>query len=505
MVADDDTIADPAEVELGHPGNMRPVGNWMMGGPGGGAAQWESDPADPNSDLMFPLSAVVYDLMSKSDGQVGSILRAVRQPLMRAKWDLDTRGVRPEVVTFVRENLGLPAEGDALPRKRVSKVIWKQHLREALSCLTYGFSAFEQRYEPQMVDGVLRFHLVKLAPRLQRTITSLRVDADGGLVGIVQTGRPGMRQARDVFIPVSQLVLYSREREGADWTGQSLLRTAYKHWLIKDAVLRIAAQIVERNGMGIPIVRYDGSNVTRAQAEGIARQLRAGASAGVALPAQGVDVTIMGVQGSLVDPLPLLKYQDEAMSKAAMTMFLDLGHDNGARSLGDTFVDVLTASLQAEGDFMAETATEHVIRDLVESNWGVDEPYPALTCGDLASQGIITASDLKTLVDAGVVTPDQTLEAHVRKQRGLPEAEPEPEPDQAPTDEQVPPVQPPGEPPLPPEGSDPADPFNLRRRINQPVPDTGERSREYLTANELVADYAESLARRARHLAATPA
>jgi len=133
---------------------------------------------------------------------------------------------------------------------------------------------------------------------------------------------------------------------------------------------------------------------------------------------------LRGVEGATPDPMPLIKYNDEAIGRSVLAMFLNLGHDNGARSLGDTFVDAFTDSLQAVADFIAATATEFVIRDLVELNWGPDEPYPSLTPGSLASQALITPADLKTLVDAGLVTPDPATQDWTRSKWGLPEPDP---------------------------------------------------------------------------------
>ena len=38
---------------------------------------------------------------------------------------------------------------------------------------------------------------------------------------------------------VDRLVMYVNDREGGNWLGQSLLRPAYKFWLLKDRLLRV--------------------------------------------------------------------------------------------------------------------------------------------------------------------------------------------------------------------------------------------------------------------------
>jgi hypothetical protein len=42
-----------------------------------GPADWESAPDEPNVDLQFPFSMPVFDLMARTDPQIGSVLRAI--------------------------------------------------------------------------------------------------------------------------------------------------------------------------------------------------------------------------------------------------------------------------------------------------------------------------------------------------------------------------------------------------------------------------------------------
>lgn len=392
------------------------------------ASEYVVDPLETNIDLKFPNNIPVYDEMRTTDGQIGSMLSAVCLPIMSAKWQLEGSDVDPAVMDHVRRSIGMPKPGEAQTRRRRQGVNFKEHLQDALLVLPFGFMPFEQVYEVADAsdDVALRFgmtkvlHLRKLAPRLPRTISQIHVGRDGGLAGISQT--PLMTTGWDdqIFMPVERIVMYVLQREGADWSGRSILRQAYKHWLINDRLVRLSAQIVERNGMGVPVITYNPETWTADEANTVGSNFRAGATASLAVPV-GNTVELKGVTGATYDPLPLMKYHDEKIAASALAMFLTLGHDAGARSLGDTFVDVFTKSLQSIADAIATTFTEHVIRDLVELNFGPDEPYPALVPGQLAENKSITSTAMKELVDAGIVTPDDTLEAFVRKNEGLPE------------------------------------------------------------------------------------
>lgn len=422
------TIADAPRTELGYPGGIAPTFGSGYGITGGGSGGFYVEGLDANIDLRFPASAVIYDRMRREDGQVASVMRAITHPIISTAWRLVGDDVRPEVMAFVANELGLNRD-EGRARRRREGIVWRDHLREALLMLPFGFMPFEVVYQPGPAapgledpaqPGKLYAHLRKLGPRLPRTVEQIRVGRDGGLAGIVQA--PAMNgpggNPLGVFIPVDRLVMYVNDREGADWAGNSVLRSAYKHWLIKDALIRLGAQIVERNGMGIPIVTYK-HDADEGKALRLAKSLRAGAEAGGAMK-EGMTVSLVGVTGQTADELERVKYHDEAVGRSLLAMFLNLGHDNGARALGATFVDYFLLFLEAIIYTIQETATEHIIRDLVELNYGPDEPYPAIVADKLSAEATPTAEALKNLADAGLLTPDRELEADIRRRYLLP-------------------------------------------------------------------------------------
>ncbi len=443
------TLADAPRTEVGYPGGIAPTFGTGFGITGGGSGGYYVEGLDSNIDLRFPASTVPYDRMRREDGQIGSVLRAITHPIISTAWRLVGDDVRPEVMSFVSSELGLEREkGQA--RRRRQGIVWRDHLREALLMLPFGFMPFETVYDigpasPGLEDptspGKLYAHLSKLAPRMPRTISEVRTGRDGGLAGILQAPpmpAPGQPTAPyGVFIPVDRLVMYVNDREGADWTGNSVLRSCYKHWLIKDALMRLGAQIVERNGMGIPVVTYT-NDADKTEAQRMARSVRAGAEAGGALKA-GMTLSLVGVTGSTADELPRVKYHDEAIGRSLLAMFLNLGHDNGAKALGATFVDYFLLFVEAIIANVQEVATEHIIRDLVELNFGPDEPYPSLVADDLTAESTPTAEALKALADAGLITPDEKLEGDVRRRYGLPTIDKasRPKPPAPPADPQV--------------------------------------------------------------------
>jgi hypothetical protein len=288
--------------------------------------------------------------------------------------------------------------------------------------LPFGYSYFEQVYR---IDDQLRARLRKLGPRLPKTIEDVEVASDGGLISIQQYS--AMTATRVAPIPVSRLVCYVYEKEGGNWLGTSLLRPAYKHWLIKDRLLRVQAQTIERNGMGIPLyIGQEGASGGDLDAGLVMAQAwRAGEAAGSSIP-HGANLLLRGVEGDLPDAMPAIRYHDEQIARAVLAHFLNLGTQTGSWALGTTFADFFTLSLQTLAQQVADTATQHIVEDLVDLNWGPDEPAPRVVFDEIGSRQAATAQAIKVLVDAGVIFPDEFLEETVRQQFGLPPKDDDP-------------------------------------------------------------------------------
>lgn len=390
--------------ELGAPGIVSNLDGWLD--------TWEQNPK-----LRWPHSVHVYDAM-RNDAHIESGLDAIGLPIERSTWDLtpeSVKGCDPAVVEHVRRDLGIPERGKILRRPR-GGVDLDDTIRHALLQLVFGHMVFEQVYE--IHDG--RARLAKLAPRMPHTINGWGVGRHGAIEAIKQlVPRPnGMWD--EVTIPIDRLVVFTRRQEGSDPTGRSILRSAYIHWDLKQKLIRVDALAAERHGTGVPVVTYDATQLTRKEALDIASNVRSGEFAGVSLEQGTADLDIKGVEGQLHDTLASVKYHDQEISRRMLAMFLDLGHDNGARSLGETFVDFFVMAQMSTANSIAKVINEHVIRDLVEHNWGPDEPYPLIACDEITADSDLTAESLYQLARGGYIIPDPELEAWFRKRYGMP-------------------------------------------------------------------------------------
>ena len=394
---------------------------------------WTSpDQLEETAEVAWPWSVSVYERMRRQDSQVMAVLRAVTLPLRRTPWRIDKAGAKAKVAKLVSEDLGLPLVGAKKitppPRTR-DRFSWSDHLRLALLQLVFGHAYFEQLYRID-VDGFAR--LRKLAYRQPHTISRFDIADDGGLEAIYQFPMPGDDNERRMDI--SRLVAYVNDREGGNWAGQSLLRTAFGPWVLKQKAERSSAISVDRNGNGVPIYTnapvpegITGKDEIREWQEKemdagtiLAQAYRGGENAGSAIP-HGATLQFPGVSGKQPDIRGWLDFLDGQIGRSVLAHFLDLGDQTGSYALGETFESFFTLSLQTIAQQVADIATQHVVEDWVDINFGPDEPAPRITFDEIGSRHPTTAEAIMSLVQCGALMPDDQLEAYLRTMYGLPE------------------------------------------------------------------------------------
>lgn len=422
-------------------GYVTPFPGWLAG--------WaqQGDLSEQIPELLWPNSVRVYTTMARDDARISSMLQAISLPIRRTSWRIDPCGASDEVVEHVAADLGLPIVGadDMVPRKRTKgRFSWGQHLQQALTYLQFGHSVFEQVY--QITDG--RAHLLKLSPRPQTSIAFWNVARDGGLVSIEQWPA-GMFSTLGVNvqapvtmsqqIPVERLVVYVRDPNPGVWQGNSLLRPAYKNWRLKDELMRIEAAAARRHGIGVPVAwapPEESSDPERvAEYQKAASAYQGGSSAGMGLPSEA-KFSIMSPSGTPMDPRRAIEYHDHQMALVALAHFLNLDGKGGSYALASVQQDAFVQAVGAVADHVRETAQSYIVEDIVDLNWGEDEPTPRLVFDEIGSRQDATAAALQMLVNAGIITPDERLESFVRTASGLPAADPD-------TADEPPPVAPP--------------------------------------------------------------
>ncbi|NKR41994.1 hypothetical protein A5N78_06490 [Prescottella equi] len=378
-------------------------------------------------ELQWPQCLKTYDSMRRQDAQVRTVLKAVTLPILATPWRLDPAGADPEVVADIGEQLGLPivgSEGEKANPRRLRRFSWSEHLRMALLSLPFGAMFFEQVVE--FDPAVRRYRLRKLAPRMPATLADIKVARDGGLIAIEQRPPGGTQvfrasDAGRIPIPVDRLVAYVHEREGSNWGGESMLRAAYKNWLLKDRLLKLEALTIERNGMGVPVYTNpeNASPTDIEKGRRMANAYRAGDGSGASLP-HGSDLTMKGVTGQLPDPRPAIEYHDAQIGRVALAHFLNLDGQGGSYALASTQADLFTTAVKSVAEMVRDAANRYIVEDLVDWNFGETVAAPQIVFDEISESSLSVATALRTLVDAGVIIPDRSLEEQVRRWLDLP-------------------------------------------------------------------------------------
>lgn len=131
---------------------------------------------------------------------------------------------------------------------------------------------------------------------------------------------------------------------------------------------------------------------------------------------------IVGLSGSVPDTLGFIRFLNQEIATSVLMGHLDLGtSETGSRALGTAFIDSWTLALEAEGEFIADTATRQAAARIVDWNWGEDEPVPRVVVSGIGSRREVTAESLQLLLNSGALSADPGLEAWVRREYRLPE------------------------------------------------------------------------------------
>jgi hypothetical protein len=369
--------------------------------------------------LTYPLSTQTYNKM-RFDPQISAVLNAYSLPLRAGRWVINPTGCRDEVVQLCADAWGLPimGDGDDPGPFRRRGVMWDDHLRVALLMLPFGHSPFAVRYD---VTGTpLRARLAELSERLPQTITDIVTNADGSLKEIRQSS---VKQP----IPAKSLLWYVHNREGAAWQGQSMIRSAYAPWLLKHELWRVLATSSRRFGMGVPQVTAPagGTPADIQAAADLAAGYRAGDQSGIGLP-DGFRFDLTGLNGSVPDTLGFVRYLDQQIATSCLASVMNLDtSQTGNRALGDTLISLLELAWEATAKEVAVPASRLNVQ-MVDYNWGEDEPVPAVLCTKIPRQ--VVSEAVAALVTCGALTPDLGMENELRSVYRLPQIDSRPDP-----------------------------------------------------------------------------
>ena len=362
--------------------------------------------------LKWPDNLAVYDKMKRSDAQIKAMLLVLELPIRSTQWyiePVDNSRKAKQIALFVEDNLFKgPPDGMTMH--------WEDLLRQVCLMFPFGYSIFEKVYK---VDNKGFLTWRKFSPRPASTVYDFLYDENGGPLGIQQYK---INQNFEIVdIPIDKLLLFSHRMENGDVRGNSVLRSAYKHWFIKDFIYKIMNIGIERNYVGTPYVKLP-PGVTpedEAKAKQIVTSIRSSEVGGATIP-DGFLLDIFEGKRTMADIMPYLNHQDMMIVRSVLAQFVNLGSGNtGSFALSKDQSDLFLMMLNAEAKYITNVFNSYAIPQLVRYNYNSDL-YPKLSFKQLEGSGKLLET-LKTLVDGNIVVPDEDLEEWIRDMLNLPE------------------------------------------------------------------------------------
>ncbi len=369
---------------------------------------------DYNSDLQSPGSYDIFDKMRKGDGQIKAALTVIKLPLINAEWKIEPASDSP-----LDKMIASVIEEDLFGGMNVS---WSSWFRQMLLHLDYGVMPFEKVWRLGE-DGLIR--LRKLAPRLPKTIQQWQVDDNGGLLGIRQAAAPTFTP---VDIPVDKLLVFVNDLEGSDYRGTSILRSAYKHWFIKDKLYIVQGIAIEKRAMGVDVGTLTGDAIDSAHQDALERALMTLTAHQrqffVEVEGQTKYRLETGSGGRLLDPQEAIEHHDLRIVRSMIAEFVAMGAGStGSLAMHRDKTSYLLLALGGIADTICDTVNRHLIQQWVDYNW-MGAAYPKLRYSRLEQRDIAVFADaVQKLTQSGALTPDAGLEEEARDMLSLPDIE----------------------------------------------------------------------------------
>lgn len=278
-------------------------------------------------------------------------------------------------------------------------------LGEMLTALEYGFSCTEKVFEQR--DGKIVLKRMKV---LNPNSVRVKTDRFGDIVYVKQ--RIGTKTIR---IPASKIIWYAHDKKFGDPYGNSVLRTVYKHWFIKDKMYRFANIAYERYGTPLLV-----GSVQDAKDTAKMKTLLAKINGMTGLAISGGD-NVTAIQGSNADFVGYIEHHDrkimESMLVPPMMLGLSRGQ-SGSYALSSNQFDVFMFRLQALQRDLKALIEEEVIRPLIDLNFPNVRKYPAFQFKPLTKEESGKMAEVFTkMITAGVIAPSEDW---IREELGFP-------------------------------------------------------------------------------------
>lgn len=377
-----------------------------------------------NPKLQPPDSFRIYDEMRMSDPQVQASLEIVKTPLMSANWSVQA----PENPTPEEQGVADFCQSALFARGAMSDT-WAYFLEHALLQLDFGVSPFEKVWT---LSGDGRIRLSRLAPRLPKTVQRWNVDERGGTGRLESIEQLVQKDGRfqNITIPTESLVVFVRKREGDNWWGRSILRSAYKPWFYTCQGEKAEAVRIFRYGVGVPMAIRDKDYSPAAneldEVTAIVKGMVSHERSHV-VTHSGWTWKIMVPEGSAggdTGTRAFIEHHGRLIMRNVLAEFMAGGADGLNSGRTRTLANVFASQLYTTAENISDTLDLHVLRPLCAYNFPMEAGglrYPTLVANDVTDVDVKQLADIVTRLTAlRVLTADDELEGFLREMLGLP-------------------------------------------------------------------------------------
>jgi hypothetical protein len=239
-------------------------------------------------------------------------------------------------------------------------------------------------------------------------------DSNGGPKGVHLYNYPGHPGHK--YISIKKLALFTYDMEGGDLYGNSVLRSAYKHWYFKEQAYKIDGIQKERHGIGIPIIKLPpGFNENdKKLAHEIGKNLRTNERAHVVLPPNW-EILFAKLEGRPVSALETADHHTRMIYQNVLAQALWVA---GSRDIdSQTVMELFYKSTREISNMICDIVNNYVIPDLVAANWDNVDHFPTLKVrklGDTQEARVLSFA-LRNLVGAEIIQVDDRIERWARE------------------------------------------------------------------------------------------
>ncbi|GMA59724.1 DUF935 domain-containing protein [Alicyclobacillus fastidiosus] len=382
-------------------------------------------------------NVVEYERMIDSDETVAAGIEFMILSALN-KLDMYRNETNPQIETFVNECFEM-MDGTLI-----------EVCADILSGIWAGYSGTEIVYKP---DGA-KIRWDYLATYHPRTVF-FNIDKETGRLD----QRTPITQFRwfagsPVQIPRNKSIIYSHNMRFGNWYGTSQLRRVRKNWLLKDPVLKMWLNGVDK--FGTPLIaamvpdgdlqdpdrptQDDGSQNLISNIEYTMRLLsNIQNGTGLAMASgtgdQKADIKSLFAGGAgLGDAFDtLVSYLNKMILRGMLvpSLIFDDGKNTGSYALGQAHFDIYTIMLENIYKKLTETLLEQLVRPLVDMNFGPQKDYGEFPEREMSeTDRNVIAGIFMQMVNAGFLdAAHQEDFDHVRGTLGFPERKIDPPPD----------------------------------------------------------------------------